>query len=120
MGHVRTVLTATMCTGICVERGTGGTWTACSATQANSVAMDLYAYQNLSPEAQQHTKFAIKCIAHLLEQCIFAYLGMQSRLRSILFSHYFLPCKFPLVTHHSHERYSRFKPNQNINPKELA
>eukprot|EP00667_Euglena_gracilis_P005952 EG_transcript_5994 len=60
-------------------------WSGIVAVLANSVAMDLYAYQNLSPEAQQHTKFAIKCIAHLLEQCIFAYLGMQVFLAEPLF-----------------------------------
>eukprot|EP00668_Euglena_longa_P004881 GGOE01005720.1.p1 GENE.GGOE01005720.1~~GGOE01005720.1.p1 ORF type:complete len:581 (-),score=189.72 GGOE01005720.1:307-2049(-) len=60
-------------------------WSGIVAVLANSVAMDLYAYQNLSPEAQRHTKFAIKCIAHLLEQCIFAYLGMQVFLAEPLF-----------------------------------
>uniref|UniRef100_A0A7S1J2B7 Sodium/hydrogen exchanger n=1 Tax=Eutreptiella gymnastica TaxID=73025 RepID=A0A7S1J2B7_9EUGL len=52
-------------------------WSGIVAILVESVVMDLYTYQSLSTEAQLNTKFTIKCVAHLLEQCIFAYLGMQ-------------------------------------------
>eukprot|EP00669_Euglena_mutabilis_P012043 TRINITY_DN6665_c0_g1_i1.p1 TRINITY_DN6665_c0_g1~~TRINITY_DN6665_c0_g1_i1.p1 ORF type:complete len:303 (-),score=87.65 TRINITY_DN6665_c0_g1_i1:112-1020(-) len=60
-------------------------WSGIVAVLAEAVVMDLYTYQNLSKAAQVNTKFTIKCLAHLLEQCIFAYLGMQVFLAEPLF-----------------------------------
>ena len=51
--------------------------------------MDLYTYQNLSKEAQENTKFTVKCVAHLCEEAIFAYLGMQVPLRPPVLSELF-------------------------------